>query len=632
MWTISSVLRAFVFGDGGAAAEPLNKYACSTYAEAAALLESEEMLAELCAHLLSQTTSPDDGDDLEGIPTASAGASAASPLQERQQRRRQQCGAAVSLSQALRLAGSEYIGLEGVPTSLAPALKNYIEQECEYLIEMARTSATTATATATAPVTTASAPPPASTMGVVGLAAAVAACGSLSGITHGGGQREKYTEFGKMRQQLVSCNIHTVLSRLLQCINSSPNGGGGGRSDGGGGGRASEVDSELRHSALLEEASKSAMLCLRNIARDAAHRKLLADAGIIPLLLSQLSSTATASSAGGAGREADGGIMGGGGGGGAGAGVEEAEGGSKLARAAPNDTAVMSIEVMINLACLFENKQTLVDAGASSILVQCLKLQDLAVQEATLACMGCLTFFFTPAADALLADGVLSSVAQVLATALPLVGVSAGAAEGGTENSEAGGASAGGGAGAKAKATVVSATDLIKNLMLVPSARVAVLDAGRLAEHLMACVGASAEVPTDARSAALQALRMMCEEEDLDAVDNATLPAEGATASTAPVGGSSAEAATASAPRPSQGASSTFILPNMRRNVRSELDSRGFRDALMRCIAVEATAQRVKQTSLNINTVQPDNLAKIATSLLGTCVPIMTASVGGLPN
>ena len=70
----------------------------------------------------------------------------------------------------------------------------------------------------------------------------------------------------------------------------------------------------------------------------------------------------------------------------------------------------------------------------------------------------------------------------------------------------------------------------------------------------------------------------------------------------------------------------------MRRNVRSELDSRGFRDALMRCIAVEATAQRVKQTSLNINTVQPDNLAKIATSLLGTCVPIMTASVGGLPN
>lgn len=506
---------------GGDAEQPPSvdalSFACTNYAEAVALVEGGA-LDELCKLLSSSKPK-----ELEDAGTNNA--------------EQQQPCAAMALNKLLRTWGSSCIGSDGVPAALAPALSVYIAQELQKYV---------------------ASPPDASVPS--GLAAAVEVCASISGTVHGG-QREQYTKFAAMRQQLATADIHTVLLQLLQFISERPNDAASAAEDKGSrSADASSAAAESTHrplddlgSAPSASTSKSALLCLRNLARDPAHRRLLADAGAIAVLLDLAAAPSNASSTmAGEGRAPD---------------------DSSLPAATGSEEATLAVEVLINLACLFENKQKMVDAGALAVLVQCVETpnthQDLAVQEAALSCMGCLTFFFEPAAALAVDVGVLPAIRQLLAAALPLLkpenggepaskswlvcssnpaeavvcsavsstqppakGEAAGSPDGSAAPAEpeakaaaprsrwkstaafsfapaAVAAKVDTPATKQAKAAVVSATDLVKNLMLLPSARIALLDAGLLAEQLMECIG-MVEVPEDARNAAMQSLRMMC--------------------------------------------------------------------------------------------------------------------------
>ena len=675
---------------GGDAEQPPSgdalSFACTNYAEAVALVEGGA-LNELCKLLSSSPSKPKSELQDAGTNTAE----------------QQQPCAAVALSKLLRTWGSSCIGSDGVPAALAPALSVYIAQELQKYV---------------------ASPPDASVPS--GLAAAVEVCASISGTVHGG-QREQYTKFAAMRQQLATADIHTALLQLLQFSSERPNDAASAAEDNGS--RSADTSSaaaaESTHrpldglgSAPSASTAKSALLCLRNLARDPAHRRLLADAGAIAVLLNLAAASPNVpSTTAGEGRAPD---------------------DASMPAATGSEEATLAVEVLINLACLFENKQKMVDAGALAVLVQCVETpnehQDLAVQEAALSCMGCLTFFFEPAAALAVDVGVLPAILQLLAAALPLLKPENGgepaskrwlvcssnpaeavvcSAVSSTQppaKGEAAGSPGGSAAPAapeakaaapraqwkstaafsfapaavaakvdtpatkQAKAAVVSATDLVKNLMLLPSARIALLDAGLLAEQLMECIGL-AEVPEDARNAAMQSLRMMCaggaddedeEGEEIDGVGGgrgvvgatasnaasspatpegaalaeAEAKAGGGVATTSAVAGTAVEISAGPVDETAVDASTGTVdtssavdagaagagsakggaSASLSRDVRVELDGRGFRDALRQCIAVEAVLQQKRKLSLNINSFQPESLSTVASMLLGATV------------
>lgn len=318
--------------------------------------------------------------------------------------------------------------------------------------------------------------------GKPGLVAAVRMCGLLSGtpaagggggVAAGGSQQglKQRTKYAAISQQLVDGGVHTL---MLSALGEQPQ--------------------EPHHDALQKEGAASvsagALLCLRNLARAAKYRGMLADANAIPVMLAYATAPAAGSS----------------------------KSLPKSAIAGTVACAVTAVEGLINLGCLFENKQKIVDAGAGRVLVGLLKpfpwslgptLPDAetqrsgeekqeeadrdeekekeddddedaahggtseanavaALREAVLACMGCLTFFFEPGSAAFLDAGVLNAIAAVLASSPLLFPLSAAASPAMSElhRSEA---------QRLAAATVVSATDLVKNLMLGPAVRRAAL-------------------------------------------------------------------------------------------------------------------------------------------------------------
>ena len=206
--------------------------------------------------------------------------------------------------------------------------------------------------------------------------------------------------------------------------------------------------------AFSPEDTTAALRALRNLAREAPLRRALAEAGAIPPLLALVAQAPGLPSEPGAG-----------------AGTEAMAAGSAAVA-----VAGAAVEVLVNLACLFENKKKIQDAGGIPRLVQAATVDPstagvprLQLQEVALSCLGCLSFFHEPAASAALESGVLPAV-------LPLLQGYGGGADCGDDAGKDDGARAMGAAeaataahngGASVGKAKAAAFDLIKNMMLV---------------------------------------------------------------------------------------------------------------------------------------------------------------------
>lgn len=197
----------------------------------------------------------------------------------------------------------------------------------------------------------------------------------------------------------------------------------------------------------------------------------------------------------------------------------------------------------------------------------------LELKEPALSCLGCLSFFCESGSAAVLACDGLDTIALAISAALAALEVPDAGIADPDANPDAGvDAGAGAGAAPAAPATpttagprppssgsvmmLVAATDLLKNLMLVPEARPALLAIDGLAERLMTAIS-NAAVGETARTNALKTLRMVA-----------------------------------------AGVSDDFSL-------RSELDARGFETAIQKCIALESGKSLSKPPSASIAAMAP---------------------------
>lgn len=146
------------------------------------------------------------------------------------------------------------------------------------------------------------------------------------------------------------------------------------------------------------------------------------------------------------------------------------------------------------------------------------------------------------------------------------------------------------------------------------------LAAGKLAELLMACI-ADGSVPTDARNAAMQSLRMVCAGDDGNGLTEGAPAGPAAAAAAAPAGPVKFNLLASAGPLKFSQPISKKLRSQL--TVRDQLDARGFKHALGRCVAAEAELARAQKSdfSLNINDLQPESLKDVAMKLLGVCPP-----------